>query len=210
MSTRRTALALTALALAACATPARAAKPFVLDSREQARNPAIAVDAAGTAHIVWNEYRGAGGPGDLVHYCQVPRNARKCARQVTLAAPVNDVNGPRVLLPGDGRVLVLTSRCCQSDDVALRGVALYLFTSSDGGASFSGPVHIGDNGLGYGDAALGPGPFRCRRRAAGPVARTSRRRRWPGPRRASWPISARSPATWSAPPTTPRSPSSTR
>src|SRR5262245_45219154 len=139
MSARGTVVALVALALAVGAAPADAAKPFVLDGSEQARNPAIAVDAAGTAHIVWNEYRGAAAASDLVHYCQVPRGARTCARQVTLAAPAFDVNGPRVLLPGDGRVLVLTSRCCQSDDVALRGVALYLFTSSDGGASFSGP-----------------------------------------------------------------------
>jgi hypothetical protein len=146
---------LTAGLLAAGAAPASAAKPLTLDGRTQTdlvEDPAVAVDGQGTGHIVWRE-RGANG--DLVHYCQVPRNARACARHLTLAAEHTDFGGPRVLVPGDGRILVVTGRCCFRGDPA-RTSRLFLFASTDNGASFAGPLHIGDNAI-SGDARLGPG-----------------------------------------------------
>jgi hypothetical protein len=150
-----------ALALAAAASPAGAAKEFVLDGGANAKDPAVAVDADGVAHIVWNERRPA-EPSDVLHYCRVPRNGRSCQHKLTFTTPpipngtsnATDFPGPKVFAPGDGRVVIATSRCCPN---RVNAHPLYVFNSADGGTSFSGPVEIGD--IPIDGARLGPGPF---------------------------------------------------
>jgi hypothetical protein len=127
-------------------------KPFTLDASPGAAKPTIAVDATGTAHIAWN-LNGPAIGDDAIVYCQVPRGARSCAKKLTLAAPLESTSPPQVLLPGDGRVLIVSSRCC----VGAAGYPTYLLASSDGGASFAAPLQIGNNEAD--DAELGPGEF---------------------------------------------------
>lgn len=132
---------------------AGAAKPFLLDPSEAANEPTIEVDGSGTAHAAWN-LDGPSVADDSIVYCQVPRGKRACASKVTLAAPLDSVSPPHVLLADDGGVLIVTSRCCKG----VSGYPTYLFTSSDGGGSFSAPLEIGNNQA-SGDAELGPGGF---------------------------------------------------
>jgi hypothetical protein len=139
-------------AAAAKKKPPPPPKPFVLDAGSGAAKPTIAVDAAGTAHIAWN-LNGPGIGDDSIVYCQVLRNARACAKKLTLAAPLESVNPPQVLLAPDGRILIVTSRCC----VGAAGYPTYLLASTDGGASFAAPLEIGNNEAD--DAELGPGEF---------------------------------------------------
>jgi hypothetical protein len=49
---------------------ARVPTPLTIGSGE---NPSILVDAAGTAHIVWNQP--VLGQADQLHYCRLPRRA---------------------------------------------------------------------------------------------------------------------------------------
>ena len=143
------------LVLLALALPgtAHGAKPFTLDPSPGAAKPTIAVDASGTAHIAWN-LNNPGVADDTIVYCQVPRGKRACAGRQTLAAPLDATSPPYVLLTGEGKVLIVSSRCC----TGVSGYPTYLFTSVDGGATFSPPIQIGNNEA-SGDAELGPGEF---------------------------------------------------
>jgi hypothetical protein len=139
-------------AAAAKKKPPPPPKPFVLDAGSGAAKPTIAVDAAGMGHIAWN-LKGPGVDDDAIVYCQVPRGTRACAKKLTLSVPLDAVSPPQVLLPADGRVLIVTSRCC----TAAAGYPTYLLASADGGAGFAAPVQIGNNEAD--DAELGPGEF---------------------------------------------------
>jgi len=84
------------------------------DVTTNGEQPDIAVDAEGTAHIVWNE--AVSGGADVTHYCRVPRRAKKCAVEHKLV-PVEsepqfntDTAGPKVVLFGSEQVAVLTFR----------------------------------------------------------------------------------------------------
>jgi hypothetical protein len=145
---------LTLLILLAAAAPASAAKPFFLGT---GGNPGVAVDAAGTAHVAW-WVESATAP-DAVHYCQVPRRARRCAVLRTLPAPglrripLSDV---QVLLPRPGTVLIVAP--------SVNGPSA-LFSSADGGATFATrPMaelgNIADAQYGPGDSlSLAPAQF---------------------------------------------------
>ncbi|MDA0182364.1 hypothetical protein OJ997_18800 [Solirubrobacter phytolaccae] len=123
-------------------TSRAAAAPFVVGSGDQ---PAVAVDAAGTAYVAWN------GPDaqDTPQYCRLPRGATAC--DVSLALPITAGTGsttrPYVSLNG-GRVSILVHRFGQAT-----GITQYV--STDGGATFSSRV-AGGNVLIY-EAADGPG-----------------------------------------------------
>ena len=71
--------------------------------------PHVAVDAAGTAHIVWDE--NAPFPAtDPLHYCQIPRGQQswQAVRTFTLA---NTAIAPaQVLIPGPNRAQLLAFR----------------------------------------------------------------------------------------------------
>lgn len=152
-STARRALLLGLALLALSAGPAAAAAPpITLDSSPQALKPELAIDPAGTAHIVWVR-RGPTAHDDKVIYCKLPRGARKCVVRHELSAPL-DSNGPAYpRFHEDGRLLIISARCCDSafDNV-------FIFTSHDNGASFGPAVEAGRNEA-TGDAEVGPGPF---------------------------------------------------
>lgn len=84
------------------------------DVTTNGEQPDIAVDAEGTAHIVWNE--AVSGGADITHYCRVPRRVKKCVVEHKLV-PVEseprfntDTAGPKVVLFGSEQVAVLTFR----------------------------------------------------------------------------------------------------
>src|SRR4051794_10948804 len=56
------------------APPRKPPAPLVLGSGGV--NPSVFVDAAGTAHVVWNEPHDDGP--DLLRYCRLPRGATTC------------------------------------------------------------------------------------------------------------------------------------
>jgi hypothetical protein len=139
------------LALALVAAPAWAATPFQLVAN--GANPNVAVDSAGTAHVVW-DVDVAGDAPHATHYCRILPGHHGCAagtERVFAPNPSCCVHirdqavGPQMLL-APGRVIVVTSRCCPQ--------TLYRFSSADAGATFDAGVAIGTNGSTR--AALGP------------------------------------------------------
>ena len=148
---RRLALLLTGagiLASLALAGPASAATSFVVGSGNQ---PHVAVDAAGTAHVVWDE--NAPFPAtDPLHYCQIPRGQASCAGGVRTFTLADTAIAPaQVLIPGPNRVQLLAFRFGGG---ASDGI--HLFDSSDGGATFAAPRLIGTETV-VNDAVAGPG-----------------------------------------------------
>jgi hypothetical protein len=142
------AMPLALLAALAATTGSAAAKPFVVSSA--GNKPSVAVDGAGTAHVVWDSV--AADDTSTTHYCRVARNGTKClAGTERTFSPVpgdQDFGGPRVYLTGGGGkgILVVTSRCCTSADApdgSVYGTSTWAFGSADGGATFDGGTWIG-------------------------------------------------------------------
>ena len=119
----------------------------------------VAVDAAGTAHVVWN----TDTPAAATIYCQVVRGtvgpANGCRNPAVFSAAAGtSIGDPLVLLPGGGRVLVLRNHCC-----AVPPSPVGVLTSNDGGVSFLpeqsltggalSPVDMVDAVYGPGDSA---------------------------------------------------------
>ena len=128
------------------------------------QNPDVVVDAAGTAHIVWNEPVD-GGP-DVTVYCRLPRGAKACDITQRLVPPgadalADDANGPEVSAVND-QVTILSHRYPQEvakpgGDPSIADTTLYLWTSDDGGANFVGPGVVGTATVGGDAKAFGPG-----------------------------------------------------
>jgi hypothetical protein len=141
----RTAVLAAVLALA-LAAPAAAA-PFQLTPTGS--DPDVAVDASGTAHVAWNQPSAEGS--DVTVYCQLPRGATTCARFQNLipaGEKLFDSAGPQVVLAPDGRIVVVTGRCCSQ---------VWRFVSADGGQTFDSRL-VGDlTGTFDWRAAFGPG-----------------------------------------------------
>lgn len=133
--------------------PARPPAPLVLT--QSGERPQVLVDAAGTAHVTWNE-RGEGDAPDTLRYCRVRRGGRGCEVEQRLVpeqpydggnAPGfnDDVGVPRVLGLNDQLVL-LTNRYPNTfpgPDGEYHASNTYLFASDDGGATFGPPALVG-------------------------------------------------------------------
>ena len=107
-------------------------------------NPDVAVDNNGAAHIVIDL------PDEKLRYCQIPRSQTTCAVDRTLTPPAEATGrSSYVFLPAPGRVVIATHRCCSPD-------ATLAYESTDNGATFGGPVTIGNLDF-KGNAVFGPG-----------------------------------------------------
>jgi hypothetical protein len=124
------------------------------------KTPDVLVDAAGTSHVVWNQEVPAGG-SDVTHYCRVPRGATACDNPSgTPFAPVTapysaDFDGPKIAQLGDGLV-VLSHRypaVVRHPDGQDRDRTTYMWTSGDGGQSWTGPAIVGASQI-NGDIAV--------------------------------------------------------
>lgn len=162
MTTNRSLIALAAAALALAVGPASALAGggFAVSSPPKSFQvgtgafPDVAVDAAGTGHVVWNEDSGSASTPDPLHYCQVPRGATACSSEQVLSPPLEGIGRTTyVFAPGGGRVLIETYRCCTSDPGVTGN---YVYESTDGGQTF-GPAHRIGNIDHQSDAIFGPG-----------------------------------------------------
>ncbi len=128
-------LSLTPVLVLAAAAPAQAAHSFVLT--RSGSKPALAVDRGGTGHFVWDQR--APDSASITHYCRVLRTGRGCApgtertfRPTQATDQTNNVDfpGPRVFIAPDGRVIVLTYRCCAIDGPNFHSSALFRYVSA--------------------------------------------------------------------------------
>jgi hypothetical protein len=134
------------LALLALAAPAGAATSPVVDFG-QGRFPDVAVDSAGSAHVVWDAQTAS---DHRLFYCQVPKGGTACTSSKTFTPPVEAIGrSSYVFAPGGGRVLVASHRCCGPEEN-------WLYTSTDGGATFDAGHAIGNHNWDQ-NAVLGPG-----------------------------------------------------
>ena len=149
---RRTPLLLSLVALALAPAAATAATPFTVGA---GKAPRLAVDDAGSAHVVHIAEAASLSQPDAVGYCRVPPAGTACDVQTTLQYPPSGEgaargNAPQVFTPSPGKVVVI-GNCwsCAGGTVKER---LVRWTSTDGGATFSGPVELtspGDTGPGF-------------------------------------------------------------
>src|SRR4051794_13733216 len=128
------------LALLLCAAPAHAAH-FVVTQHGDA--PAVAVDDAAGAHVVWGALD-APTRASTTWYCRVPRHATSCAKGSAHAfTPVRGAQDfshqPRVFVAGR-TVTIVFSRCCKGTTAP---DTVYETVSSNGGKTFSKPSQIG-------------------------------------------------------------------
>jgi hypothetical protein len=120
--------------------------------------PRVLVDAAGTGHITWTQGQIAVVPS-MVRYCHLPRGQRTCTSQASLVPPEpggdgfpgnspllnGDFSGPFPLAVGN-ELLLLDHRCCNQvpfPDGTNGSDVNFLYTSEDGGSTFTGPGIVG-------------------------------------------------------------------
>ncbi|MEA2470763.1 MAG: hypothetical protein QOE38_1762 [Thermoleophilaceae bacterium] len=118
--------------------------------------PQVLVDAAGTAHIIWNE--GRGNDADAIHYCRIKRGERACDVSQLLVpdGPTSssadprynsEFGTPRIFAVGE-QVAVVTNRYPNpfiAPDGSSPGRSTFLFVSNDGGEHFDPGVIAGTN-----------------------------------------------------------------
>ena len=125
-------VALVAFALLLVAAPARGATPVKIGVGEE---PTVAIDAAGTAHIAFNDDY-TSETGQPLMYCAWPRGARGCApRPVTADDAAPEAQPPLIQAGVPNTVTIVSAR----DD------GIDSLQSLDGGATLgrSGPVRPG-------------------------------------------------------------------
>jgi hypothetical protein len=118
--------------------------------------PQVLVDAAGTAHIIWNE--GRGDDADAIHYCRIKRGETACDVTQLLVpdGPTgpgadprynSEFGTPRIFAVGN-QVAIITNRYPNpflTPDGSPSGRSTFLFVSNDGGAHFDPGVLAGTN-----------------------------------------------------------------
>lgn len=111
--------------------------------------PGLAVDAGGTAYIAWN---GPEIPSTL-RFCRLPRNGSACASGLTttIATAGDSLSRPFVTVSG-GTVRIVSYRYPVSGPLV---AGSYLYTSTNGGVTFSEGVRVGS--VPFVDAIQGPG-----------------------------------------------------
>jgi hypothetical protein len=128
--------------------PAKPPPPVVL--QPSGNTPRVFVDGAGTAYIAFANPNGAAA--DTIRTCRLLRGGKACAASAALSpnqpAAGNDpqtnqdFDGPYPLAVGN-ELLVVDSRCCNrvpTADGSFTENPVYLYTSEDAGATFTGPT----------------------------------------------------------------------
>ena len=134
------------LALAPAYAQAAVGQPLALGAGQ---NPNVTVDDAGTAYIA---FTGQGANSTELNFCRLPRGGTACAPRTTIAAPGDSLSIPLAFLGGTN-IHVISYRY---GGAVPNFAAVYVFTSTDGGATFDGGVIIGGN-LAPNDYIFGPG-----------------------------------------------------
>ncbi len=115
----------------ALASPASSATPVTTGP---GTHPQVAVDATGAGYVTWIHSVAA---ASTFRYCKLPAAAKACTAPFSFADAQRDEDGGYPLLAPGGRVLLVEARGVAPNRVKL------LWSSSDGGATFSGPTQIG-------------------------------------------------------------------
>jgi hypothetical protein len=128
--------------------PAKPPPPVVLQA--SGNRPRVFVDGAGSAHIVYADPNGAGA--DVIRTCRLPRGGKGCVAAAGLSPDQpgggndpqtnQDFDGAYPLAIGN-ELLVVDSRCCNhvaTADGSFTDSPVYLYTSEDAGATFTGPT----------------------------------------------------------------------
>jgi hypothetical protein len=124
---------------------AQAAAPVTIGSGHE---PAVAMDASGTAYIAWDGPE----PGTTtLQFCRLPRGATACDVSHPIAVPGTSLSRPFVTVQGS-TVRVVSYRYGLSSP---RFDQVWELTSADGGASFDAGHEIGI--VPFDEAILGPG-----------------------------------------------------
>ena len=129
---RRTALLLALTPALALPAAAQAGEPFTVGEGSE---PHIVVDPDGTGHLTWID-----GVTDLVHYCKLPRGAKACASQATMPPPAGSEPDEPYLLRNGTKLHVVMPHYVRDET--------YLYTSTNGGSTWSGPTRIYDEAQG--------------------------------------------------------------
>jgi hypothetical protein len=117
--------------------------------------PAIAVDSAGTAYVVWPQSPASGQVAKTLDYCVLPAGASSCAQQGTLTPGPSDsadINGaPSVVVDGSDVVVVADVDFAGEE---FNGVQEWLapdgtatFAQVDGGHAVADPEGLGPDNL---------------------------------------------------------------
>jgi hypothetical protein len=129
--------------------------------------PAVLVDSAGTAHVVWNET--VNGGADVLHYCRVENGKRACVGAQSFTPPEDyslpgnsaafntQFAGLEIVASGT-RLVIMTHRypnIVQKPDGSASSDATYLWVSDDGGKTFGPADLVGDNRFSGGAVSLG-------------------------------------------------------
>ena len=135
---RKWAGALAVTGLLAGAPPAFAAPPIDLGVGD---SPAVVVDGAGTAHIVFNSASGE-------TYCRLPRTAKAC--DILTALPLDrSVRGPLILQRRQDGALFIVQGAGDSGSATI-----WARYSLDGGATWQGPIALATGTSSASGAAL--------------------------------------------------------
>ncbi len=154
--------------------PRVTAKPFPPTVLGTGKYPNVLVDGAGTGHVTFSQDGGSSNP-DTISYCRLLRGQKTCSSTTSSLAPVAPPGGqsdPYISnFPGgnhdfDGSVplaignqLFLVDRRFPDTFPTPGGVPsesnVFLWSSDNGGGSFTGPGTIGDNQIGGGAIAYG-------------------------------------------------------
>src|SRR5664280_1253799 len=139
------------------------------------KDPNLLVDRAGTAHIVFAQDGGTSAP-DTLSYCNLQRGIKQCASAGLAPNPQapdagqggafagnfpagnHDFDGPAPLDIGN-QLFVVDRRFPDMFNVPGGGTSdsnVFVWSSSDGGATLTGPGQIGDNQMAGGAIAFGP------------------------------------------------------
>src|SRR3954447_26499181 len=114
-------------------------------------HPHVFVDGAGSAHIAFADPNGTGA--DIIRTCRLPRGGSACAASAALIPDQpaagndpqtnQDFDGPFPLAVGN-ELLVVDARCCNraptNGGSSFTESPVYLYTSEDAGATFTGPT----------------------------------------------------------------------
>ena len=103
-------------------------------------DPSLAVDAEGTAHLVWSA-PAPGRDGDAVVYCELPRGAKGCKIKRTFL--VDAFQPPVILRDRTGVLYIVIS----SSNRAQIGGGTLLMTSPDNGASWTYTFYPVNSGI---------------------------------------------------------------
>jgi hypothetical protein len=141
MSIRRAGVVVAVLMLLGPAS-AQAARPILVG---HGSDPGVAVDARGTAHVAFNAPFESVGPGEPLMYCALARGSRRCTPRPIVADGASPSAQPALVQAGPGSQLGI---------VSVRGPAVEVVRSLDGGATFGAPASVGSGR--YLDGAFGP------------------------------------------------------